>query len=98
VATTASPISVIDVNGECYFSNIGTEEIEHCDKATVDEKEYLMNEAFAGEPLAKMVKVHNPDLVPSTLMIVRVMQNRESVKWLRVLFDSGDKQPPHSDK
>jgi hypothetical protein len=34
-----------------------------------------MNEAFAAVPLAKMVKVHNPDLVPSKLS--------------RVLFDSG---------
>jgi hypothetical protein len=48
-----------------------------------------MNEAFVGVPVAKTVNVTNPDLVPPTLMVVRKIQNRESGKLLRVLFDSG---------
>jgi hypothetical protein len=75
--------------GDCYFQNIGTEEMEFGDEVTADEKDYLLNEAFAGIPLTKMAKTHNPDLVPSTLMVVRMIQNRESGKLLRVLFDSG---------
>jgi hypothetical protein len=80
---------VIDVNGELLFQNIGTETIEYGDEVTADEREYLMNEAFVGVPVAKTVRVANPDLIPSTLMVVRMIQTRESGKLLRVLFDSG---------
>ena len=44
-----------------------------------------MNEAYSGIPVPKTTR----DVVPCTLLTTRLIQDRESGRLLRVLFDSG---------
>jgi hypothetical protein len=104
-ARTVSPISVLNVNGDCYFQNVGEETVEHTEvnenfmedqaesSMEMDEKACLTNEAFVGVPVVK-----NQNVVPSTLIVVQTVQNGELVKLARVLFDSGGSYAVINDK
>ena len=55
------------------------------DRLTNDEQNWLLNEAYVGIPVPKITR----DVVPCSLMTSRLIQNKESDRLLRVLFDSG---------
>ena len=57
-----------------------------------EDLKYIWNEAYVGAPVPKVMKsarTQPTDLVPHTLMVIKTIQNQESRRILRVLFDSG---------
>ena len=61
------------------------------DKASSDELDAIWNTTYTQTniPVPKAIHKQRTDLVPSVLMICRSIQQQESKRLLRVLWDSG---------
>ena len=85
----ASPVGVVDEFGETFVSMVD-QEIRYDEIMNeAEEREWMMNEAYAGVPYPKASITSRTDMVPSSILFVRTIQNKECRKLLRCLFDSG---------
>ena len=85
-----SPVAVEDVETHESFIFQLDQEVEFDTMMNEEEEKFwLMNEAYLDIPVPKQSITSRTDLVPSSVVYIRQIQNKESRKLLRCLFDSG---------